>query len=84
MNFSSYVASRRGFGIIGGKEITPHSEPWLAMPFIGKNRWARCGATLISHTFAFTAAHCDGAGYRETETYVLFPEKLLSYIIAKL
>ena len=49
--------------IIGGKEIIPHSEPWLAMLFIGRRPWAGCGATLISQTFAFTAAHCDGAGY---------------------
>ena len=63
---------RKGTGyrtmIIGGKEIIPHSEPWLAMLFKGKRAWAACGATLISHTFAFTAAHCDGAGYYRKKT----------------
>ena len=53
-------------GIIGGNEIKPHSEPWLAILWLAKkNRWAGCGATLISSTFALTAAHCDGAGYRQ-------------------
>ena len=63
---------RKGTGyrtmIIGGKEIIPHSEPWLAMLFKGRRAWTHCGATLISHTFAFTAAHCDGAGYYPKRT----------------
>ncbi|KAG7476685.1 hypothetical protein MATL_G00085550 [Megalops atlanticus] len=45
-----------GMGIIGGKEIKPHSCPWM-VSIQYENRHL-CGGTLIKDQWVLTAAHC--------------------------
>uniref|UniRef100_A0A4W4GCJ6 trypsin n=1 Tax=Electrophorus electricus TaxID=8005 RepID=A0A4W4GCJ6_ELEEL len=43
--------------IIGGSECAPHSQPWqVYLTYDNGKRW--CGASLISKSWAVSAAHC--------------------------
>ncbi|KAG5834093.1 hypothetical protein ANANG_G00257600 [Anguilla anguilla] len=44
-------------GIIGGKEVKPHSSPWMvSLQSSGKHV---CGGVLIKDQWVLTAAHCE-------------------------
>ncbi|XP_078531203.1 granzyme A-like [Lissotriton helveticus] len=43
--------------IIGGKEVVPHSRPYMAL--IKDNNFLICGGTLIKDEWVLTAAHCN-------------------------
>lgn len=49
------VQSSHGSEIIGGKEVTPHSLPFMALL---ENNEPFCGGILISQSWVLTAAHC--------------------------
>ncbi|XP_026198934.1 granzyme A-like isoform X1 [Anabas testudineus] len=49
------VQTSDGSEIIGGKEVKPHSMPFMALL---KNNTTVCGGTLISPSWVLTAAHC--------------------------
>ncbi|XP_026198932.1 granzyme A-like [Anabas testudineus] len=50
------VQTSDGSGIIGGKEVKPHSMPFMALL---ENDNYICGGTLISQSWVLTAAHCE-------------------------
>ncbi|KAM9360204.1 granzyme A-like [Symphorus nematophorus] len=54
------LVKTRGFGhgseIIGGKEVEPHSLPFMAL--LENNNGPVCGGILISPKWVLTAAHC--------------------------
>jgi len=61
---SSEIMSREYYSrIIGGREITRHSEPWLVSLCSTERSCGGCGGTLISRRHVMTAAHCDGSMY---------------------
>ncbi|XP_036385954.1 granzyme K-like [Megalops cyprinoides] len=49
-------AACSGMGIVGGKEVKPHSSPWMVS--IQCNNHHFCGGTLIKDQWVLTAAHC--------------------------
>ncbi|XP_029469330.1 mast cell protease 1A-like [Rhinatrema bivittatum] len=47
--------------IIGGRKVTPHSKPWMALiTFSLEGRSWHCGGFLVKEDFVMTAAHCNG------------------------
>ncbi|XP_070760368.1 granzyme A-like [Enoplosus armatus] len=49
------VQTSHGSEIIGGKEVQPHSLPFMALL---ENKISICGGILINPTWVLTAAHC--------------------------
>ncbi|XP_055371669.1 transmembrane protease serine 9-like [Condylostylus longicornis] len=55
--------------IVGGKEATPHDQPWLAG--LWRQGKLYCGATVLSRNFLITAAHCVyGFNHKEIRVYI--------------
>ncbi|KAJ8338775.1 hypothetical protein SKAU_G00355610 [Synaphobranchus kaupii] len=53
------TAACSGVEIIGGKEVKPHSSPWM-VSIQGKGKHI-CGGVLIKDQWVLTAAHCERA-----------------------
>ncbi|XP_035514563.1 granzyme A-like [Morone saxatilis] len=52
------VQSSHGAEIIGGREVEPHSLPFMAL--LSDNKAPACGGILIDPKWVLTAAHCAG------------------------
>ncbi|XP_030623899.1 granzyme K-like [Chanos chanos] len=50
------LADSSKMSIIGGKDVKPHSKPWMAS--IQLNQQHKCGGILIKDQWVLTAAHC--------------------------
>jgi len=66
------LKSRGKARIIGGNEIKPHSQPWLALlctTNVKETSFCGCGGSLISPNIVLTAVHCDSNGHGEPTSY---------------
>ncbi|XP_002745025.1 granzyme A [Callithrix jacchus] len=75
--------------IVGGKEVTPHSRPYMVLLQLNKNNI--CGGALIEKDWVLTAAHCNlskrsqvilGAhsiAKKEPEKQIMLVKKAVSY-----
>jgi chymotrypsin len=57
---AQYYSTRRVGRIVGGREVTPHSSPYIAslLMLSDQGRTTICGGSLISIRTVMTAAHC--------------------------
>uniref|UniRef100_A0A8C2K432 trypsin n=1 Tax=Cyprinus carpio TaxID=7962 RepID=A0A8C2K432_CYPCA len=56
LKISPFVFCRLESGIVGGKEVKPHSRPYMAS--LQYRRQHKCGGMLISDDYVLTSAHC--------------------------
>ncbi|XP_031561881.1 elastase-1-like [Actinia tenebrosa] len=88
--FSQSCGRKPGMRIVGGEQATPNSWPWqLSLKFRGGHN---CGATLLTPTWAITAAHCvarsnnprdytlsAGAHYRQNHGVTLRVARIITH-----
>uniref|UniRef100_A0A8C4R3F0 Peptidase S1 domain-containing protein n=1 Tax=Eptatretus burgeri TaxID=7764 RepID=A0A8C4R3F0_EPTBU len=55
--FTARHVSTLQYKVYGGRSCNPHSQPWQAS-MVDRKGTHVCGAVLISHQWALTAAHC--------------------------